>query len=645
MSIGFTLDPRMLLDFWHRMARLGDVTPPLRSSLPHPFSDHAQQGVVGVVVQDNREFYSRYDTGIQAGSAVATSAFQTVTMSAAAVADMAGALLTENPGKSVVGITIDTLNMVFSLGTRSAKMTTQGVEGESIFDQTFAVANLTTELLLAAEGIKGLGRGVASAGRHLNAAADALAKTMDRHLSPAPAAALVEGGLMMAMEDGPIMPARTAPTTGLAKSIGAVIEAELDPAAQSRKAALDEALQVPVPSMRVTALTGTLEILVQACDWDDFVYAVGHAFDAAVEIGDRKKALSLRQELAGEIARLMPDEANQMPGPQVRGQLKVLVERELSDAGRNAHLHHALQAVQDKLAGWERVARERTPDTPLPSTLHMAAQQSGASYVSRRGFLAMIGLAGIAVTGGLYAYSKMEDHSPEDYPKDSPKDFKAIGPCPNGFAYISAGSFRMGSSSDNEDEHPVHKVELDAYCMARTETTNQAYWDVMGKSRSPVNFDSPQQPVVNVNWHEAQNYCQKIGGSLPTEAQWEKAAKGPVGHPYGTHSGTLNKKEANYESEETVVVGSYLSNGYALHDMTGNVWEWSQDWYLRDAYDSHSPKNPTGPDGGQLKVMRGGSWANVLGGLRAAFRSYITPDYRSNDAGFRCVVAPQDSKK
>lgn len=618
------------------LAQVDGVTP-FKSTLSHPFSERSQQQIVDPVIRDNRDYYTHHHAGLQVGTGIATSAFQTAMMALSGTADMVGAALTERPDMSTTGLFADTMNMVFSIGTRAAKMTTQGVAGDSVFDRTLSVANLVTEFALAGESLRGAGLGVVAMGRHLNAAVRTLSQTLD-HLTPAPALALIDGGLMMAADtDHAIVPASSG--DALATRGGKVIEAELDHAAQSRKAALDEALQVPVPSMRANALTGTLELLAQACDWDDFVYAAGHAFDAIAEVGDKKAALQLRQNLAAEMANLMPDDAKLMPNAKVRGQLKALIERELPDAGRNAQLSRLLQAVQDKLAGWERVARERTPDRPLP-----VIRNEQPRTMSRRGFM---GLAGLGILGvGLATYFATNDSNPTPGRTPTPEDFLAIGPCRHGFAYIPAGSFTMGSSSGGSDQLPVHKVELDAYCIARTETTNQSYLNLMGEA----SFVGPRLPVVNVKWQEAQDYCKKIGGSLPTEAQWEKAAKGPKGHPYGTHSGALNKNEANYDSTASVAVGSYPPNGYGLYDMTGNVAEWIQDWYWDEAYASHTPKNPTGPESGTHKVIRGGDWMIGAGNLNNPFlntsiRHANKPDRDHSSKGFRCVVPPKDSKK
>lgn len=231
--------------------------------------------------------------------------------------------------------------------------------------------------------------------------------------------------------------------------------------------------------------------------------------------------------------------------------------------------------------------------------------------------------------------------------------------CPEGFAYIPAGPFVMGSDARRKNELPARIVTTNAYCMAVHETTTVEYQKVMMKAPLAMsedytrktfprkNFNSPEQPVILVCWMEADTYCKKVGGRLPTEAEWEKAAQGPRGLEYGTHSGALSKEEANYAEVKPTDVCSYPKNDYGLCDMAGNVWEWVNDWYAADAYQQMNAENPQGPKKGKFKVVRGGSWDNGSADvLRVGFRdSYFVPDLSVSSVGFRCVVASQDSKK
>lgn len=228
--------------------------------------------------------------------------------------------------------------------------------------------------------------------------------------------------------------------------------------------------------------------------------------------------------------------------------------------------------------------------------------------------------------------------------------------CPEGFAYIPAGPFVMGSNTGEKNELPVRTVSTDAYCMAIHETTNAEYQKIMMKDPVAMpegyartfnvkDFNGPQQPVVFVNWMAADAYCKKLGDRLPTEAEWEKAARGPRGLKYGTRSGALSKEEANYDGVKTTDVCSYPKNDYGLCDMAGNVYEWTDDWYATDAFKQMKSKNPQELKNGEYKVLRGGSWSyDGTGPLRMGFRIVSSPGHRGDLIGFRCV-SPEASKK
>ncbi|MEW5868753.1 MAG: SUMF1/EgtB/PvdO family nonheme iron enzyme [Chloroflexota bacterium] len=221
---------------------------------------------------------------------------------------------------------------------------------------------------------------------------------------------------------------------------------------------------------------------------------------------------------------------------------------------------------------------------------------------------------------------------------------------------IPAGEFQMGSESGNSDEKPVHTVYLDDYYIDVYEVTNARYiecvtavrCDPPDESKSYTRssyYGNPEYadyPVIYVTWEMADTYCQWRGGRLPTEAEWEKAARGGLEnelYPWGDEAPTC--KQANFNGSgcvgDTSPVGSYVPNGYGLYDMAGNVWEWVQDWYLESFYGSSRRDNPTGPASGESRVLRGGGWYDNERGLRVADRSRIAPADSYNYFGFRCA--------
>jgi len=211
---------------------------------------------------------------------------------------------------------------------------------------------------------------------------------------------------------------------------------------------------------------------------------------------------------------------------------------------------------------------------------------------------------------------------------------------------IPAGSFKMGSDEGEADELPIHKINVDAFELGRFEVTNaqwKAYCDAQKKDY-PINakigndyfLDKPNNPVVNVSWEEAQDYCRwltTITGHtyrLPTEAEWEYAAQGSK---IGCYSDIQPKRNPG-----TAVVGSYSPNSFGLYDMLGNAWEWCEDWYMNEYYASSPEKNPRGPSVGHFRVHRGASW-NVREAfrLRCANRGAMPPDSFWPNIGFRCA--------
>jgi len=216
---------------------------------------------------------------------------------------------------------------------------------------------------------------------------------------------------------------------------------------------------------------------------------------------------------------------------------------------------------------------------------------------------------------------------------------------------IPAGEFWMGTDDQDDDEKPRHHVNLDAFAIDRYEVTNERYRRFVDASgHPPPRFGAPvdpailggaSQPVVGVSWLDAEAYCRWAGKRLPTEAEWEKAARGEDGrvYPWGDlwDSSRANSKESGLG--RSVPVGSYPTgvSPYGVHDMAGNVWEWVADWYAEDYYQRSPRRNPTGPESGRWKVLRGGSWGYLPSLLRTSKRLSITPELRNTVVGFRCA--------
>ena len=252
---------------------------------------------------------------------------------------------------------------------------------------------------------------------------------------------------------------------------------------------------------------------------------------------------------------------------------------------------------------------------------------------------------------------------------------------PAGMVLIPAGSFEMGSEDADarDDERPVHTVHLDAFYMDKYEVTNAQFklfvdanpqWQ---KDRiadgfhdgdylddwTGTNYPSgrAEHPVVHVSWHVAMAYAEWAGKRLPTEAEWEYAARGGLAgkkYPWGDDEPTAAYANYHRNVNDTTPVGRYAANGYGLYDMAGNVWEWCLDAYDEDFYaasdDSRNPiaggevdtftTIPTAPN----RVLRGGSWDNRATYLRVANRLRFTPTYTGDNIGFRCArsVTPLD---
>ena len=261
-----------------------------------------------------------------------------------------------------------------------------------------------------------------------------------------------------------------------------------------------------------------------------------------------------------------------------------------------------------------------------------------------------------------------------------------------GLVHIAAGSFQMGADhADQIDQRPARSVSLRAFWIDKHQVTNRRFAafveatsyvttaERVGKSmvfdpargtwqltdgaqwRHPDGPNSSlaghdNHPVVQVSWHDAVAFARWSGGRLPTEAEWEYAARGGLfdtDYPWGRELAPDDIYLANYwqgwfpEVDHrldgfggTAPVGSFPPNRFGLYDTSGNVWEWCADWYARDAYEIGDASQPTGPTSGTERVRRGGSWlsaANTDHGIRVATRDSAAPTVATNHTGFRCV--------
>ena len=219
------------------------------------------------------------------------------------------------------------------------------------------------------------------------------------------------------------------------------------------------------------------------------------------------------------------------------------------------------------------------------------------------------------------------------------------------FVRVPAGSFAMGareSEDGSSKERPRHTVHISkSFYLAKYEVTQQQWIAVMGNI-NPSNFQSPDRPVDEVSWNDAQLFIQKLNAfekgksyRLPTEAEWEYAARAgsETNYCYGNDpEGAKLSTHAWFEqnsSKQTHPVGKLSPNNWGLYDMHGNVTEWVQDNYDKKYYSISPKKDPLGPENGRKKVVRGGSWINQAYSCRSAARGYYSVDYTDSDFGFR----------
>jgi len=216
---------------------------------------------------------------------------------------------------------------------------------------------------------------------------------------------------------------------------------------------------------------------------------------------------------------------------------------------------------------------------------------------------------------------------------------------------VEGGTFTMGATAEQgsdawDDEKPGHKVTLSSFSIGKYEVTQEEWEAVMGKN--PSKSKGAKHPVENVSWVDCQKFIRKLNQltgkqfRLPTEAEWEYAARGGNRSRGYKYSGSDNIGSVAWytdnRGETTYPVGQKSSNELGLYDMSGNVWEWCQDWYDKNYYGSSPSQNPKGPSTGSIRVLRGGCWGGFARYCRVSNRSYFTPVIRNGLLGLRLAL-------
>lgn len=223
------------------------------------------------------------------------------------------------------------------------------------------------------------------------------------------------------------------------------------------------------------------------------------------------------------------------------------------------------------------------------------------------------------------------------------------------FVFVKGGCYQMGDTFGDgiPEEKPVHEVCVSDFYMGKYPVTQAQYKKVMGNN--PSHFKGENKPVEIVSWDDAVRFAAELGNKgekeyrLPTEAEWEYAARS--GGRQERYPGTSDMNELNRYAWSinnargtTHPVGEKKPNGLGLYDMSGNVGEWCRDWYGKDYYANSPRMNPKGPEGGEYRVLRGGSWTNLPEHIRASYRFWDTPSEGDANQGFRLVFPSQGGK-
>lgn len=242
------------------------------------------------------------------------------------------------------------------------------------------------------------------------------------------------------------------------------------------------------------------------------------------------------------------------------------------------------------------------------------------------------------------------------------REVKAIEPILTDMILVPGGDYLRGNNHGSRDEMPLHSITIKSFAIDIHPVTNEQFvrfLDVVGAEKDAQNNDIirfresrirrvsgklviesgyAKHPVIGVTWYGSHAYAKWVGRRLPTEAEWEIAAKGGVEDGVYPTGEDIEKSQANFFSSDTTAVMSYAPNNYGLYDMAGNVYEWCQDWYDYNYYEHSAaePNEPKGPIQGVYRVLRGGCWKSLKEDLRCSHRHRNNPGTINRTYGFRC---------
>jgi len=335
-------------------------------------------------------------------------------------------------------------------------------------------------------------------------------------------------------------------------------------------------------------------------------------------------------------------------------------------AERPESLLPLLEAVKTGTATVEQPTPEKmqvkaVASAPQPVIAAVAAETSSATETNLKPVLGESELERPVVDPDPAAVFRVDSTVKQYHPE--PKETKDSQPILTEMKVLSGSSFMRGSDDGNRDEMPRHQVTVDSFAIDVHPVTNEQFvrfLEVMGgekdanhsdlirlkdsrikRSSGKLSIESgyAKHPVVGVTWYGSAAYAKWIGKRLPTEAEWEIAARGNSDHAIYPTGEEIEKNQANFFSSDTTAVKSYVPNAYGLYDMGGNVYEWVADWYGYNYYEAsqQEPDDPRGPLQGVYRVLRGGCWKSLKDDLRCAKRHRNNPGTVNSTYGFRCA--------